>query len=222
MQMMTRRFYTAGMAALLLSSAAFSAPVRVACVGDSITYGYGIENRATDSYPAQLQALLGDGWLVGNFGKNGATVLKTGHAPYWTTKQYQQALAFRPDIVIIKLGTNDTRPQNIGKHKAEFVPDYVELIRSFQSLESRPIVWICKPVPIYTEHKGMTDPVIRNEIIPLVEETAAKAGVGIIDLNAVLSHAAELFPDGVHPNAEGAGMMARTIAVEIMDKEKAK
>ncbi|WP_372796650.1 GDSL-type esterase/lipase family protein [Pontiella sp.] len=195
-------------------------PVRVACVGDSITYGYGIEDRATDSYPARLQALLGDGWVVGNFGKNGATVLKKGHAPYWKTTQYAEALQFRPDVVIIKLGTNDTRPRNLGRYKAEFVPDYLELIRSFQTLESRPTVWVCKPVPIYTERKGMTDPVIRNEIIPLVEAVAEKAGVGIIDLNAVLSNRPELFPDGVHPNAEGAGLMARTVAAEIMEKDK--
>lgn len=219
MQMMTRRFYTAGMAALLLSSAAFSAPVRVACVGDSITYGYGIENRATDSYPAQLQALLGDGWLVGNFGKNGATVLKTGHAPYWTTKQYQQALAFRPDIVIIKLGTNDTRPQNIGEHRAEFVPDYVELIRSFQGLESKPTVWICTSVPIYTERKGMTDAVLQNEIIPLIDEVSQQAGVKVIDLNTVLSNQPELFSDGLHPNPKGAAAIVKTVAAAIMKKE---
>jgi lysophospholipase L1-like esterase len=187
-------------------------PVRVACVGDSITYGFGIEKRMQQSYPAQLQTLLGERWVVGNFGKNGATVLKKGHAPYWQAKQYQAALNFKPDVVIIKLGTNDARPENIGRYSEEFVPDYLELIRSFQNLESKPTVWICYSAPIYAEHKGMTDAVVKQEIIPLIAEAGRQAGVEIIDLNSVLSDQQELFPDGIHPNAEGAGLIAKTVA----------
>ncbi|CAA6677573.1 Unannotated [Lentimonas sp. CC4] len=188
---------------------------RVACVGDSITYGFGIKDRAGQSYPAQLQDLLGEHWGVGNFGKNGATVLKQGHAPYWKTSQFKAAMQFMPDLVVIQLGTNDTRPQNIGKHKSEFVADYVELIRTFQNLESKPTVWICIPVPIYTEHKGMTDDVLTNEIIPLISEVGVQAGVNIINLNTALSDKKALFPDGVHPNAQGAGQIAKTIATTI-------
>lgn len=205
------------MGVLLLGAVACfgDAPIRVACVGDSITYGYGIKNREQQSYPAQLQKLLGDQWVVGNFGKNGATVLKKGHAPYWKAKQYQAALKFDPDIVIVKLGTNDSRPENIGTHRAEFVPDYLELIRTFQQLESKPAVWICYSAPIYAEHKGMTDAVVKNEIIPLITEVGRQAGVEVIDLNTVLSDKKELFPDGIHPNAEGAKIMAETISQVI-------
>ena len=208
-----------GAAAVAAASVAQSKPIRVACVGDSITYGFGIKNRTKDCYPAQLQALLGATYNVGNFGKNGATVLKKGHAPYWKAPQYKAALQFNPDVVVIKLGTNDTRPQNIGKHKAEFVPDYVALIRSFQRLESKPTVWICDPTPIYKEHKGMTDAVLKNEIIPLVDEVSKRAGVNVIDLNAVLGNQPERFSDGLHPNPRGAGMIAKAVAAAIAKKD---
>jgi lysophospholipase L1-like esterase len=205
-------------AAVAVAAVPQSKQIRVACVGDSITYGFGLKNPKKDSYPAQLDALLGDKWTVGNFGKNGATVLKKGHAPYWKAPQYKAALKFKPDVVVIKLGTNDTRPQNIGEHKAEFVPNYVALIRSFQGLESKPTVWICRPVPMYVEHKGMTDEVLNNEIIPLINEVSQKAGVKVIDLNTVLSNQPELFSDGIHPKADGAGIIAKTVAAALIQK----
>ncbi|MDF7809080.1 GDSL-type esterase/lipase family protein [Pontiellaceae bacterium B12219] len=194
--------------------------IRIACVGDSITYGFGLKNPEKDSYPAQLQALLGDKYKVGNLGKNGATALKKGHAPYWKAPQYQAALQFEPDVVVIKLGTNDTRPRNIGEHKAEFVSNYVELIRSFQTLKSKPTVWICRPAPIYTAHKGMTDEVLHREIFPLVDEVAKQAGVNVIDLNTPLVGKPELFSDGLHPNFTGAGIIAKTVAASITKEAK--
>jgi arylsulfatase A-like enzyme/lysophospholipase L1-like esterase len=197
-----------------------SKPIRVACVGDSITYGFGLENPNADSYPAQFQALLGDQYVVGNFGKNGATVLKKGHAPYWKAPQYKAALQFQPDVVVILLGTNDTRPENIGKYKAEFVPNYVELIRSFQGLKSKPTVWICDGSPIYSPRKGMTDEVLQNEIIPLIAKVSQQAGVKVIDLNTVLSNQPDLFSDGLHPNSDGAEIIAKTVAAALVQKNK--
>ncbi|MDF7807745.1 GDSL-type esterase/lipase family protein [Pontiellaceae bacterium B12219] len=136
----------------LCSIASFSAekaaPVKVACVGDSITFGAKIKDRTTNSYPAQLNELLGDQYTVKNFGNSGSTLLKNGNKPYWKQKAYTDALAFNPDIVIIKLGTNDSKPENWA-HKAEYIPDYVELIETFQALESNPTIWICYPVPAY-------------------------------------------------------------------------
>ena len=205
--------------AAVVAAVSQSKQIRVACVGDSITYGFGIKNQTKDSYPAQLQSLLGDHYVVGNFGKNGATVLKKGHAPYWRAPQYKAALKFKPDVVVIKLGTNDTRPQNIGKHKAEFVPNYVELIRSFQGLESKPTVWICYSSPIYSPRKGMTDAVLKEEIIPLVDEVSKQAGVKVIDLNTVLNNQSELFPDGLHPNHKGAAVISKTVATVIAQQE---
>ncbi len=207
---------------LSAAAAAVAQPkqIRIACVGDSITYGFGIKNRNRDSYPAQLQALLGTEYKVGNFGKNGVTALKKGHAPYWKTRQYKAARQFKPDGVVIKLGTNDTRPQNIGTYREEFVPNYVALIRSFQTLESKPTVWICRPSPIYTPRKGMTDEVLHGDILPLVDEVARQTGVDVIDLNAPLAGRPELASDGLHPNPDGAGIIAQTVAEFIQQESR--
>ena len=125
----------------------YRSAVKVACVGDSITQGSGLPDPAKNAYPGQLQSLLGDRWKVGNFGVSGRTLLKKGDFPYWNEKAYRDALAFAPDVVIIKLGTNDTKPQN-WKHEAEFVADYTELVKSFQALESKPRVFVCRPCPV--------------------------------------------------------------------------
>lgn len=184
--------------------------IRVACVGDSITYGSRIKNRKQNSYPAQLGALLGSDWEVRNFGVSSTTMLRQGNHPYWAQQAYKNALAFQPNVVVIKLGTNDTKPTN-WVHKAAFETDCVDLIRSFQTLDSKPRVWICRPVPAFPERWGISDAVITGEVIPLIDEAAAQTGVPVIDLHAALNGKAELFPDKIHPNAEGAGVMAENI-----------
>lgn len=193
-------------------------PIRVACVGDSITYGASIKGRADNCYPAQLQRLLGEGYIVQNFGVNGATLLKQGNNPYWKTKRFKPAHAVNPDIVVIKLGSNDSKPDN-WRHKDQFVGDYLALIESFRALPSEPIVYICKPVPAFPGNFKITDQVVRGEVVPLIEEVAEKAGVEIIDLYTALSGQSELFPDKVHPNAEGARIMAETISPFVVGQQ---
>ncbi|MGJ8639881.1 MAG: GDSL-type esterase/lipase family protein [Opitutaceae bacterium] len=186
-------------------------PIRIACVGDSITFGATIKDRANQSYPAQLGRLLGDGYIVSNFGVSGATLLKAGDKPYWKTKRFKPAHVFNPNIVIIKLGTNDSKPGN-WLHHEKFIEDYVALIESFRELPSKPLVYICKPVPAFPGNFKITDQVIRAEVLPQIVAVAEAAKVEIIDLYTALSDHAELFPDKVHPNAEGARLMAETIA----------
>ncbi len=186
----------------------------VACVGDSITYGAGIANRGADSYPAQLQRVLrgyDPTWEVRNFGVSGATLLRKGDLPYVLQSAHNDARACNPDIVIIKLGTNDSKPQNWA-FQAEFVPDYEKLIDSFRTLPSQPQVWICKPVPAFRENFSIRPEVIRDEILPLIEQIGREKNAPVIDLYTALADATALFPDGIHPNAEGAGLMAQTIA----------
>jgi acyl-CoA thioesterase-1 len=186
----------------------------VACVGDSITYGSGIANRLTDGYPAQLQRILQQydpAWEVRNFGVSGATLLRKGDRPYVLESAYGNARACNPDVVIIKLGTNDSKPQN-WVYRDEFVSDYSAMIDVFRSLPSKPEVWICKPVPAFRENFAIRPEIIRDEILPMVEQIGREKNVPVIDLYTALLGAGNLFPDGIHPNAEGAGLMAQTIA----------
>jgi lysophospholipase L1-like esterase len=194
--------------------------VRVACVGDSITYGAGIPDREHNSYPAQLQNLLGDGYQVRNFGVSGATLLKRGDKPYWKEKAFDEAKAFNPNIVIIKLGTNDSKPQN-WRHKDEFLADAKDLVAALQALDSKPKVYVCRPVPAFPGNFGIRDQVIHEEIVPLLDKAAKAKDAKEIDLYKALSGHADLFPDKVHPNAEGAKLMAETIAMNLVEKKEA-
>jgi len=220
---MKERFFRVLAAFLVLSSAGcvsssrgpiqqekYSETIRVACVGDSITYGASIKYRLRDCYPAQLQRMLGGKWQTRNFGVSGATLLKNGDKPYWKQQALKDALAFNPHVVVIKLGTNDTKPQN-WKFKDEFAEDCKDLIDRFRDLPARPRIWVCRPVPAYPERWGISDQRIRNEAIPLIEAVAESKAVGLIDLYRPLSDRPDLFPDKIHPNAEGAKLMAQTI-----------
>lgn len=186
----------------------------VACVGDSITYGSGISNRQYDSYPAQLGRMLqkfDNQWQTQNFGVSGATLLSSGDLPYVQQNAYNQALAARPDAVIIfMLGTNDSKSWN-WVHKDDFVSDYIFLIDAFAGLPSKPKIWICKPVPAFSDNFGITNAVIKDEIIPMIDQIAELRDVEVIDLYTPLINASSMFPDGIHPNVGGAKLMAEAI-----------
>lgn len=184
--------------------------IRVACIGDSITFGSGINNRLRNSYPAQLGKMLGEKWQVRNFGVGGATLLKKGDKPYWKQMAFEDVLAFNPHVVVIKLGSNDTKPQN-WKFKDEFVGDYAAMIDRFEALPSKPRVWICYPAPAYPERWGISDARIKNEVIPRIAELARRKHVSIINLYTPLSGSPGLFPDQIHPNAEGAHVIAAEV-----------
>jgi acyl-CoA thioesterase-1 len=188
----------------------FDGPIRVACVGDSITYGYGIADRERNSYPAQLQSLLGDRWEVRNFGVNGATALKRGTRPYSQLSAYRDATSFEPDVVILKLGTNDTNAKSWPLYKEEFFADYYDIVRSFRELGTKPRVYICIPVPLFRDRKKEydTDKILTEEVIPKIKEIGRKERLPIVDFYTAFESKSDLFPDGVHPDATGVRNMA--------------
>ncbi|WP_026462345.1 GDSL-type esterase/lipase family protein [Adhaeribacter aquaticus] len=182
--------------------------IKVACVGNSITEGHGIE--AGQKYPDHLQRLLGDAYEVKNYGVGGRTLLKKGDYPYWKEAKYQQVLQWNPDIVVIKLGTNDSKPQN-WQYKADFKKDYVAFIKSFKKLKSKPKIYICKPMPAYRVNFRINPAVIKDEQLALIEQIARKAKVQIIDLYTPFLGKDNLAPDGIHPTGEGAALIAQEV-----------
>lgn len=189
-----------------------SAPIRVACVGDSITQGAGADRGK--SYPSQLQALLGDKWKVANFGVGGRTLLRKGDMPYWKEKALQDAVAFRPQFVIIMLGTNDTKPQNWVHHE-KFVADYTALIDRFAAITPAPKIYICRPCPVPAPgNYGINEANVQLEI-PLIDQLARDKKLGLIDMHAALVDHPELLPDHVHPNTAGAALMAAAAAAAL-------
>jgi len=191
--------------------------IRVACVGDSITYGAGIKDRANHNYPLVMGKSLGERFDVRNFGVSGATMLKKGDFSYWDRPAFKQATDFNPHVVIIKLGTNDTKPQN-WKHGAEYAADYEAMINHFASLPAKPKIWLCSPAPVYQTRWGINEKSVVEGVIPQVQVLAKRKGLPIINLYDALSNKPDLFPDKIHPNAAGAKVMAETIEAAILSK----
>ena len=205
--------------ASLFSVNAFSDATRIACVGDSITYGAGIKDRKNMNYPVQLGKMLGSKYEVKNFGNSGSTMLKKGDKPFWKQQEYKAALDFNPNIVVIKLGTNDTKPQN-WKHGVEYSDDYKSMISAFAKLSSKPKIYICLPVPVVKTRWGITDAIVNKDIIPALKKLSAQTKCGIIDLNSPFKDKHQLIPDHVHPNAAGATIIAETVANSIRQTHK--
>ena len=202
--------------ALLLTMPSLAQKVRVACVGNSITYGANIGDREKYHYPAQLQGYLGDGFDVRNFGMNGATLLRQGDRPYVKSQQYQQSLEFLPDIVLIKLGTNDTKDYN-WKGKKAFANDLEKMMKTLQALPSQPKIYLCAPIPAFKPSWTINEKVIVDEVIPTLEKAVKKYGLaGFIDLHSAFEGQEDLIlPDGIHPNGNGARKIAETVAKVI-------
>jgi lysophospholipase L1-like esterase len=197
---------------------ALAAPVRVACVGDSITYGYGLHH----PYPAQLGEWLGTNYDVRNFGVSATTLLHRGDFPYVQRPAYTNALAFKADLVVIDFGANDSKHPGDGsleatnavnnwQHKDDFISDYKEMIAAFRAANPAAKIFVCHPTPDFPGRWGINDRTIRDEMIPLIDTVAANTGAKVIDLRSALAGRAELFPDTVHPNDRGARLMAAEI-----------
>ena len=205
--------------------------VRVACIGNSITEGYGIDMKGRYGYPAQLQQLLGQDYVVKNFGVSSRTMLNKGDFPYMREQAWRDALDFRPDIVIIKLGTNDSKPEN-WQYGQEFQQDLEQMIvtlrpelattgtkkgRKSAVLAPKPEIFLCTPIPAFKSSWNISDEVIRNQIIPIQQSVARKYGLQIIDLHSQFANDGDkVLPDGIHPDAKG----ARRIAEIIVDALK--
>lgn len=196
-----------------LTTTLFAQKTKVACVGNSVTFGAGIEDRETNCYPAQLQRLLGDSYEVGNFGHSGATLLNKGSRPYTQQEAYQNALRFAGDRVVIHLGLNDTDPRNWPNYRDDFVKDYLSLIESLRQANPQCQIWICRMTPISHRHprfkSGTRDWFWQEQAC--IEEIAKIANATLIDLHEGLYTRPDLLPDALHPNTEGAAILAQTV-----------
>ena len=162
--------------------------------------------------------MLGASYVVTNLGVSGTTMLKEGDHPYWKTGQMKKALESKPDVVVIMLGTNDTKPQN-WKFKDQFVGDYKEMIEEFKKLESKPKVFVClPPVVPKTGNYGINEAGVEEEM-PMIRKLAEEEKVSVIDNYSALKGKDELLPDNVHPNNEGAGLLARSVYEGIAGKK---
>ncbi|MBR6963851.1 MAG: alpha/beta hydrolase fold domain-containing protein [Prevotella sp.] len=202
--------------------------VKVACIGNSITDGHGIDMATQHGYPALLQQMLGDGYWVKNFGVSGRTLLNKGDFPYMNEMAWKDAVAFQPDVVIIKLGTNDSKPQN-WQYGAEFKADLKQMITTLRpdlaqpqkkkgkkakaAAPKKPEIILCTPIPAFKSSWDINEEIIANNIIPIQQEVAREYGLKVIDLHTLFANGADMVqPDGIHPNEKGVKRMAEIVA----------
>lgn len=198
--------------------------IKVACVGNSITANAKVEDGK--KYPDVLQKMLGDTYEVKNYGLGGRTLLKKGNRPYWNEAKYNEVKEWQPDVVIIKLGTNDSKLVN-WQYKNDFLDNYVEFINSFEQLKSNPKIFICYPLPSYEKDSDVLSSaaakdsskisgvVIKNEILPLIDKISKKTNTQLIDLYTPFVGKSSFLYDGVHPNADGTALMAQVIYTDL-------
>ena len=198
----------------------------VACVGNSLTEGYGIWSEK--KYPDHLQEMLGNDYAVQNFGVSSMTfagaTIKSGdnNSSYWKTEKFKAALASSPNIVVIELGTNDSKyfMESAGGNynylygqceKSQLYTDYEALIDTFAHLPTNPEIYAT--LQPYSNNVGwaIMDTAIVNQINPIIKETATKKGVNIIDLHTLFQTPAWFLDDSVHPNAKGAQELAKIV-----------
>ena len=203
--------------------------IRVACVGNSITDGHGIDMRTAYGYPALLQKKLGKDYWVKNFGVSARTMLNKGDFPYMNELAWQDALAFKPDVVVIKLGTNDSKPEN-WQYGSEFRQDLEQMITTLRPdlvqpakkgkkgkkaavVEAKPRILLCTPIPAFKSTWNINDSVIDNAIIPIQQEVAKKYGLQVVDLHTLYANDGDkMLDDGIHPDGKGADRLAEIIA----------
>lgn len=187
--------------------------IRVACVGDSVTYGCLVPGQPWNSYPRVLGRLLGKKYCVGNFGYSNCTAQNGGDQPYTSMRLCRRSLEFQPDIVLLMLGSNDTKECNWNAENCR--KDLLGLIGSYRQLDSAPEVWLLTPPPMYTFFGKvpweLRADVLEKELLPLYAEISGCSDVPLIDVHGAFENRREFFTDGVHPNAAGAKLLARTV-----------
>jgi lysophospholipase L1-like esterase/pimeloyl-ACP methyl ester carboxylesterase len=203
---------------LIQSAVVAQKTIRIACVGNSITFGARLTHPEKNAYPAQLQQMLGDGYEVMNFGNSGKTVIKNCDRAYMSTPTYQQALKSNPDVVFIKLGTNDSRlPYRLQIDS--FVADYKTLVHSFQNLSTHPRIILLLPVTSYKADTSLqTEQAIAKLILPRIRQVAYDEKLELIDLHSITQDMPATFPDSLHPSSLGATILAKRLYEAVVNK----
>jgi lysophospholipase L1-like esterase len=196
----------------------YAADIRIACVGNSITSGAGDPKTDPNTYPAQLGVLMGSGYDIQNFGVSGRTMLKNGDFPIWNEQAFIDALDFKPNIITILLGTNDSKPW-CWEFKAEFIPDYIAMIDTFLAINPDAQIYLCNPPPAFSVQWGIRDSIITTDIIPMINQIAVEKELPVIDFYMPFIDKRALFPDDIHPSKEGCWEIAKILYKHLSGKD---
>lgn len=189
--------------------------VKVACVGNSITDGHGIFLQVNNGYPAILNRMLGKGYEVKNFGLSGRTCMNRGDVPYQKEMAWRDCLDWQPDVVVIKLGTNDSKKNHEPLLKTDFANDMQQMIDSLKAMPTNPRIILCAPVPAFKDSWTINDSVIVNTIIPIIKQLSEKNNLEFLDLHSTFTKAEWMQADGIHPNDKGVKVMAELVLEQL-------
>ncbi len=217
--------------------------MRIVCMGDSITEGYGLGEDQSVTYPSQLQHILNNGTEVLNYGVCSSCVIDTEYMgqpmglPYIRQKKYHEALDAMGDIYIIMLGTNDANdgydpnakkrlPQDdLFSKNHLFTSSYRHIIRDILNVVPDAKIYLVSPIPInkclWPKHQEK----YLLKIIPQIKKLAKEFDLSYIDLHKEFEaipdeHYLRLYQDdGLHPNTTGAMMIASIIANFVQPRE---
>lgn len=213
--------YFNGMSGMSNTTDAKDGQIRIACAGDSTTYGHGISGWPKNNYPAVLQKLLGDAYHVNNYGVSSFAVQEDADRSYRTLPHYQESLSYDADYVVFMMGSNDSKPEN-WKGAEAFREDMLTLLDSYGDAE---ILLCTLPAAFFPEgqSEGVTShdiqPLIVDEIAQITREVAAERGYTLIDIHALTAQHPQWFEkDGVHPGNEGAAAIAQEVYAVISGK----
>lgn len=198
--------------------------IKVALVGDSVTYGHSVKNWPKNNYPALLSDDLGEKYCVKSYGVSGSTVQPDGDQPYNITKAYEWSHDFQPDILVFMLGSNDSKPEN-WQGAEKFREEYLKLLATYTSVENPPVVLLCTPPTAYFPEgvsEGLSNydvqPLIIEEVADIVSDIAKENGYYLININDLTENRRDLFgKDNVHPNKDGAKEIASAVYKFITD-----
>jgi lysophospholipase L1-like esterase len=194
----------------MIAKAQSAVKLKIACIGSDVTYGIGTGNRNQNAYPAQLKKMLGDQCQIFNCGAERTTLMTEGGHAYGQTKEYRTALSINPNIVIIELGGNDAKQAN--GHYAEFENEYRDLIRSFSRLSTKPRIILLSVIPSFVKDTAqISDETIIKQINLKIQHVAYTEKTEILDMYSPLIDREALFEDQLHPNDQGANLIAKIV-----------
>jgi lysophospholipase L1-like esterase len=203
--------------------------IKVACVGDSITEGFGIPDaqRKELSWPSVLQKILGDKYEVLNLGVCGNILVRDRNSSWNLSARAKELPKFKPDIIIMMLGTNDSQ-KKAWVSEERFESDLRKYIAEFRKINRKVKIYICFPPPSFAGRQlkmsgdSYSSAFYKKTIIPILQKVAKEEKIPTIDVFNQFKRHPEYFADGLHPNIKGADAIGKFIAAQILKDAKKK
>ena len=187
--------------------------LKLACLGDSITYGFGLINRE-NSYPSLLTKALPASWEVRNFGVNGSCVRSGQTDSYDKTGMLEKISQWDPDIVLFMLGSNDSKPE-LWVDRETYLHSCSALLERID--EKNRTVILLLPPPAGINFFGIRNEIIQEEIYPALRQLSRERSYLLVDFSEKMKNRPYLFIDNVHPNKSGYSLIVSSISKSLKD-----